>query len=79
MIVTIVAPPKHHQICTAHLQRELISLTQKYPMQTWTMKFNDLILGSLKLAKRYKQVPKKEFDQIFLKLDKLLKLKINPK
>jgi transposase/FtsZ-binding cell division protein ZapB len=70
---------KHHQICTAHLQRELIGLTQKYPMQTWTMKFNDLILESLKLAKRYKQVPKNKLDQIFLKLDKLLKLKINPK
>lgn len=70
---------KHHQICTAHLQRELIGLTQKYPMQTWTIKFNDLILESLKLAKRYKHVPKNELDQIFLKLDKLLKLKINPK
>jgi transposase len=37
----------NHQICTAHLQRELIGLTEQYPLQTWTIKFNDLLLQAL--------------------------------
>jgi transposase len=70
---------RDHQICTAHLQRELIGLTQKYPMQTWTMKFNALILEALKLNKKHSQVPQNKIDQILLKLDNLLKFNINPK
>lgn len=70
---------KDHQICTAHLQRELIGLTQKYPNQTWTIKFNALILQALDLAKKQIQISKNETQLIEFKLDKLLKVKINPK
>lgn len=48
-------------------------------MQTWTMKFNALILEALKLDKKHSQVPQNKIDQILLKLDNLLEFNINPK
>ena len=69
----------NHQMCTAHLQRELIGLTQKYPSQTWTIKFNDLLLRATKLTKQYTQVPTNKITEIYLEFEKLLKFKINSK
>ena len=69
----------NHQMCTAHLQRELIGLTQKYPSQTWTIKFNNLLLRATKLTKQYTQVPTNKITEIYLEFEKLLKFKINSK
>jgi len=43
---------KNHQLCLAHLQRELIGLSQKYPTQTWTLNFNYLLFQAINLAKQ---------------------------
>ncbi len=68
-----------HQICTAHLQRELIGLTEQYPMQTWTMKFNDLLHSALKLNKETVNISNDKIKQIHRQLNKLLAINLNPK
>jgi transposase len=70
---------KDHQICTAHLQRELIGLSQNYPGQTWTIKFNSLLQKAVKLHKQNSQIQKSKIDQINWELDRLLKNNLNPK
>jgi transposase len=60
------------------LQRELIGLTQKYPAQTWTIKFNNLLLRATKLTKHYTQVLKNKTIEIHLEFENLLKFKLNP-
>lgn len=40
---------KHHQLCLAHLQRDLIFLNQKYPAASWSREFMKLLKSSLKL------------------------------
>ena len=47
----------NHQLCLAHLQRELIDLTQRYPKQTWTLKFNNLLYKAYKLTQKYIEIP----------------------
>lgn len=69
----------NHQLCTAHLQRELIGLTQKYPHQTWTIKFNDLLLRAINLAKEHVQIPQNKINEIFADFEKLLNINSNPK
>lgn len=69
---------KNHQMCTAHLQRELIGLSQKYPLQTWTLKFNDMLLRATKLAKQYSQIPNNKVREIWLEFESLLRFKLNP-
>lgn len=43
-----------HQLCTAHLLRELKFLTQKYPDNTWAPRFSKLITDALQMSKEDK-------------------------
>lgn len=70
---------KDHQICTAHLQRELVGLTEKYPAQNWTIKFNALLLEATQLAKKDTPVSKQNIETILTQFEKLLYNKPNPK
>src|SRR3989339_74929 len=40
-----------HQLCTAHLLRELVFLKDKYPLDQWAQQFSQLITDSLSLRK----------------------------
>jgi transposase len=68
-----------HQICTAHLQRELIGLSEMYPKQTWTHKFNNLILKALKIRKENNEISEEKIKQIDEELNQLLSINLNPK
>jgi transposase/regulator of replication initiation timing len=70
---------KDHQICIAHLQRELVGLTEKYPAQNWTIKFNALLLEPIQLAKKDTPVSQKDIETILTQFEKLLYNKPNPK
>ena len=43
-------PARSHQICTAHLLRELIFFKQKY-QSTWAAQFSRMLIGALELKK----------------------------
>jgi len=70
---------KDHQICTAHLQRELVGLTEKYPVQNWTLKLNALLLEATQLAKKEAPITEQAIENILIKFEKLLQHKPNPK
>jgi transposase len=53
-----------HQLCLAHLQRELQFFAQKYPKQTWAMRFNLLLYNAYKLYQKYSSIPKELRDKI---------------
>lgn len=42
----------HHQLCTAHLQRRLNYLNEKYNKATWGRKFSKLLSSALELGKK---------------------------
>ncbi|MFS4474719.1 IS66 family transposase [Chryseobacterium sp. T20] len=70
-----------HQICTAHLLRELLFLEQKY-RSPWAVEFSKMIMGAIQLKKtiqlREYQHPIKERSDIEAILDSLLRQKIDP-
>lgn len=61
-----------HQLCTAHLLRELKFFTQKYPENTWAPRLSELITDALHVRKQDKLTPQKskEITQSFLELIK---------
>jgi transposase len=62
----------NHQLCTAHLLRELKFFTQKYPDNTWAPRLSKLITDALQMRKEDKLTHQKskEIDQAFQKLIK---------
>ena len=46
---------KHHQLCTAHLQRRLNYLNEKYNNATWGKEFSKLLSSALKLGKEKRE------------------------
>lgn len=70
---------KDHQICTAHLQRELVGLTEKYPVQNWTLKLNALLLEATQLAKKDTPVSDQAIKNILIRFEELLHHRPNPK
>jgi transposase len=72
-----------HQICVAHLLRELKYLNKLYPKQRWAEKFTDLLHQALELKKTL--LPKNYLQPITMRtklekqLENLLKQTINPK
>jgi transposase len=73
---------KGHQICVAHLLRELKYLNKLYPKQQWAKEFTDLLLKALELKKNL--LPKNYLQPITKRtepekqLENLLKQTINP-
>ena len=59
-----------HQLCTAHLLRELKLFTQKYPENDWAPKLSELITQALRLRKENQATPEKssEINQTFSQL-----------
>jgi Transposase and inactivated derivatives len=72
-----------HQICTAHLLRELKYLEKLHPKDKWAKQFKDLLLSAIKLKQELREVDylyhiseRKELED---RLDRLLNREINPK
>jgi transposase len=61
-----------HQLCTAHLLRELKFFIQKYPEDTWSPRLSKLIISAIHERKKVQICPERsrEINQIFLKLIK---------
>lgn len=59
-----------HQLCTAHLLRELKFFIEKYPGNTWAQRMNGLIANALEMRKENKLTPQKseEITRTFLVL-----------
>lgn len=66
---------RNHQLCLAHLQRELIGLSQKYPKQTWTLKFNNLLNKAYKLYQKNTNIPLESSKKILQEFNTLLNIK----
>lgn len=69
----------NHQLCLAHLQRELIDLTQRYSKQTWTIKFNNLLYKAYKLTQKYLEIPLELSKKILMECNSLLNIKPSKK
>ena len=69
-----------HQICTAHLLRELLFFKQKYKC-SWAAQFSEMIMMAIKLKKniepRHYQNPIKERSDMEASLDSLLRKNID--
>jgi len=63
---------KSHQICTAHILRELQYLSERYKNQTWSGRVTKLIKLALKVHKSQNSVPNDIISQIKNKLKELL-------
>ena len=73
-----------HQICTAHLLRELKYLGKLYQQQQWTASFTDLLKRALKLKKKmlvedYQNPMLEERKKLEEQLDDLINQTIDPK
>ena len=68
MLLGIKLPSKGHQLCLAHLQRDLNYFKDSYPNYKWSEKVKTLFYDSVEVK------TSKEFDSIHFKnrLDKLL-------
>ncbi|WP_321334120.1 transposase [uncultured Bacteroides sp.] len=64
-------PVKEHQICLAHLLRELNYLSELNKKQTWSQRFLELLRDAIhqRKTKKWENIPRQEFEQ---KLDELL-------
>jgi len=67
-----------HQLCTAHLLRELKFLTQKYPDNTWAPRFSKLIIDALQMSKEDQLAPQ-ESKEIIQTFQQLIKEPVNQK
>lgn len=65
-----------HQLCTAHLLRELTYLKQRYKNDTWAERMSDLIIQSLNLRKT-DCITKNDVDEIMNKFMDLLNEPVN--
>ena len=72
-----------HQICTAHLLRELNYLEKIYPQENWTILFKTLLLDALDLKKHLQPIdyyyPIEKRKIIEEHLEKLLEYQVDPK
>jgi len=66
----------NHQLCTAHLLRELEFFIQKYPNDKWASNMKTIIREALVLYKE-QEIDEDKVSQIFIKFHKLLDAKIN--
>jgi transposase len=73
---------QNHQLCTAHLLRELNYLSEKYK-QTWPLAFKEMLVKAIELKKKLKPAdyyhPMKEKDELKNRLNYLLTDKLNEK
>lgn len=67
-----------HQLCTAHLLRELKYLSQKNPDNTWAPQFSKLITDSLQVRSEEKLTPQ-ESKEIIQTFQQLIKKPVNQK
>lgn len=67
-----------HQLCTAHLLRELKYLTQKNPDNTWAPQFSKLITDALKVRSE-DQLESQESKEIIQTFQQLIKEPVNQK
>lgn len=67
-----------HQLCTAHLLRELKFLIQKYPDNTWALQFSKLITDALQVRSEDKLAPQ-ESKEIIQTFQHLIKEPVNQK
>jgi transposase len=67
-----------HQLCTAHLLRELKFLTQKYPDNTWAPRFSKLITDALQMRSEDQLTPQKS-KEIIQTFQQLIKEPVNQK
>ena len=51
---------QNHQLCLPHLQRRLNYLNEKYPDNTWTKQFSQLLHDAVNLKKQIPEQPKEE-------------------
>lgn len=76
-------PGKSHQICSAHLLRELNYLQSLYPKDDWAKSFKDLLMEAIHLKKELKQAdylrPIEARNLLKERLDRLLSQEMNPK
>jgi transposase len=73
---------KGHQICTAHLLRELKYLAKLYPQQQWSEDFTSLLHNALELKRNMTPSdylhPVKKQPELEIRLQNLLEQEINP-
>ena len=67
-----------HQLCTAHLLRELKFFTQKYPDSTWAPRLSELITDAIHVRKEDKLSPQKS-KEIAQTFQQLIKEPVNQK
>jgi len=64
---------KAHQLCLAHLQRDLNLLTQLYPTQNWALSIQNLFSDALLLKKEMVQNPQEDWIKARNNLEEKLK------
>jgi transposase len=67
-----------HQVCTAHLLRDLVFLKEKYPEDTWASRMSELITKALNL-RRGSTITKLKVDDIFSAFSDLIIEPLNQK
>lgn len=76
-------PGKSHQICSAHLLRELNYLESLYPDDDWAKSFKELLMSAIHLKKGLREsdylYPMESRNQLNERLDRLLAQDMHPK
>lgn len=67
-----------HQVCIAHLLRELAFLKERYPNETWASRMEQLIINSLNL-RRDNSITKLSVTEILIIFSDLIAAPLNPK
>lgn len=67
---------KGHQLCTAHLLRELTHFEEKYPNETWACRMSELITKALNL-RRNQTATKSNVEEIRYSFSELIKEPLN--
>lgn len=79
----LATPAQSHQLCMAHLLRDLNHLIEIYPNHGWPAKMKQLIQDSLKFRKTLQaegfQSNKKQLDQMEVDMDALLDVELDKK
>jgi len=66
----------NHQLCTAHLLRELEFFIQKYPNDMWASSMKSIIREALAVHKEVR-IDENKVSKIFIRFNKLLEVKID--
>tara|TARA_R100000789_G_C2992431_1_gene146458 strand:- start:276 stop:1115 length:840 start_codon:yes stop_codon:yes gene_type:complete len=79
----LATPALSHQLCMAHLLRDLNHLIEIYPNHDWPVNMKQLLQDSLKARKTLEtegfQSNSKQLEQIEVGLDELLKIEVDKK